>query len=151
MQNLFQNKAVGLHYQVADKLEVGIQLFGWEVKSLKAGRFNLSKAFVDYSPGEGLYLREATVSVWPGAIGVASQVNRPRKLLAHAREAAKMGMESKKPGFTLVPLSLYVNDRGIIKLQLALVKGKRKFEKRQVIKERDLKRELQQEMKQLQY
>lgn len=152
MQYLFQNKAVTVHYTIDDKLEVGMKLFGWEVKSLKHRRFNLTNAYIESSVEGELWLKNANISIWPGALGVeANQTLRPRKLLAHRKEAARIGGAAKRPGYTLVPLSMYVNDKGLVKLEIALVRGKKKYQKKEAIKRKDLRRQLEQEMKSLRY
>lgn len=149
MRQIYVNKRLGLDFEIVDRLEVGIQLFGWEVKSVKAGSLNMSGAYVDMGVDGGLYLKQARISSWKNGVKQSDDLqNRTRRLLAHAKEAARIGGLAKRPGFTLVPSSVYVNDKGLIKLEVALVRGRRKFEKKQKIKERDMRRQFDQDMKQ---
>lgn len=148
MRQIYINKKLNLDFQIVDKLEVGVQLLGWEVKSVKSGRLNMAGAYVDMGPDGGLHLKGVRISSWKSGVKQSDDLqNRTRRLLAHAREAAKIGGLAKQPGFTLVPSSLYINDKGLIKLEIALVKGRRKFEKKQKIKERDMNRQLDQDLK----
>lgn len=152
MQQIYLDKNIAFHFEVLDKLEVGVVLFGWEVKSLKSGRFNFKPAFVEFTPDQQLVLKGAQISAWKTAPGVSEEMQkRNRNLLAHHREALKIGLASKHPGYSLVPVEIYTTDKGLIKMVIALVKGKKRFEKKQVIKERDQRRAIEMDMKSLKY
>lgn len=152
VQQIYYDKNIAFHFEVLDKLEVGLVLFGWEAKSLKAGRFNFKPAFIDFTPDQQLVFKGAQISPWETAPRVGQDLQkRNRNVLAHRREALKIGLASKRPGYSLVPLEMFVTDKGLIKMIIALVKGKKRFEKKEVIKERDQKRQMEMDMKMLRY
>jgi SsrA-binding protein len=145
---LYTNKRGLRDYTVVDKLEVGLVLQGWEVKSIKDGRINMQGSYVYYNDKNQLVLTGVIVPSWSsGKDQTEAEQKRDRLLLAHRRETDKLVGLAKRPGYTLLPSELYVNDRGMIKLQLVVVKGKKKHEKRQKIKERDIERQMQRELK----
>lgn len=145
---LYVNKRARHDYTVTDTLEVGVELLGWEVKSLKAGRFSLQAAFIYYNAAGELILKGASIHPWAtGDDQPEALQTRDRRLLASRSQAAKWGGLAKQPGFTLIPLELYANERGWIKMTIALVKGKRQYDKRTAIKERDLKRRMREDVK----
>lgn len=142
-QILFNNKRAYHDFDVIEKLEAGIALQGWEVKSMKASNIGMQAAYVFYDPQGELLLRGMQISSWKNAEQQPLEMQkRDRKLLLHKREMLKVGDLAKRPGYTVVPLEGYINDKGLIKIVIAVVKGKRKFEKKQQIKERDIEREL---------
>lgn len=148
MRSIFSNKKAAFGYDILDKLEVGIVLRGWEVKSAKAGRFDVSGAFIHLNPEGELLLKGARIPKWDTGEKVTKDEQfRDRKLLARRTQSLKLGGLASRPGYTLIPLDGYVNDRGLIKLTIALVKGKKKFEKKQKIKERDLERQMRRDIK----
>jgi SsrA-binding protein len=133
---------------VISKLEAGIMLYGWEVKSMKAGNVNFRNAFITYTPQQELMLQGGLIASWKSAPPVSAEAEkRDRKLLVRKSEALKVGEYSKRPGHTLVPIDAYINDKGLIKLTIALVKGRRQFEKKQKIKERDMKRQIDKDLR----
>lgn len=151
MRQIYLDKRVKLNYQVLDELEVGIQLQGWEVKSLKSGKFNLTKAYIEIAPDGQMWLRGAHISAWQGRgeFHSESAEYKSHRLLARRAQIAKLLVKAKQPGHTLVPVQMYVNDAGLIKMQVALVKGIKKYEKKQKVKERDMRRQYDQEIKSL--
>lgn len=150
MKQIYYNKRAKLDYEVLDKLEVGMVLYGWEVKSIKAGHVNMTSAYVD-SPREGdLSLRGVSVSAWKsGEAQSEEHKKRDRRLLAHRNQAIKFAQMASRTGYTIIPLSLFVNDRGMIKLEIALAKGVKKYQKKQMLKERDMQRQIEGDMKHL--
>jgi SsrA-binding protein len=147
-KSIFSNRRAYFDYDVVDTLTVGIALYGWEVKSMKAGHLNFQDAYVQYDENGELILKSGLISAWKTAPLVSQDLQRrDRKLLAHKSEAVRIGELSRRPGYTMVVLSGSVSDKGIIKLELAVVKGKKKFQKKQKIKERDLDREMRQDLK----
>lgn len=145
---IYINKKAAYEYQVLDKLEVGIVLYGWEVKSIKAGRVNMNDSFVQFDYPSKLTLRNARIPTWSTSTFKGdSQEKRERVLLANSHEARKIGEAAKRPGYTIVPLRIYINDKGLIKLEIGLVRGQKKYNKKELIKQRDLDRDLQQQMK----
>ncbi len=147
---LFANKQAAFNYDIVEKLEVGIVLYGWEVKSLKAGRANLTDSYIKFTPNAELLLVNAKISTWKTApqLGLG-QEERERRLLARKSEAARIGGLAARAGYTSVCLSAYLNDKGMIKLEIAVVKGRKKYQKKQKLKEKDLERELDSEIKNL--
>ena len=139
-QRIAQNRKARRDYFLERPFEVGIQLTGTEVKSLRAGRANINDAYATERGGE-VFLINAHISQYDGAGTFNHDPMRPRKLLLHKREIRKLVGALRRGGVTLVPLTLYFNDRGIAKVALAMASGKRKYDKRAAEKERDWKRQ----------
>lgn len=135
-----QNRKARRDYHLERAFEAGIRLTGTEVKALRAGRANINDAYAAERGGE-VYLLNAHIARYDGSGAFNHDPLRPRKLLLHKREIAKLLGALRRGGATLVPLALYFNERGIAKLSLALAAGKRKYDKRAAEKERDWKRQ----------
>lgn len=135
-----QNRKARHDYIITDTLEAGIMLAGSEVKSLRAGKGNITEAYAGQSDGE-LYLFNAYIPEYQSKTFFTHETRRPRKLLVHRRERNKLLAAIGREGMTLVPLSIYFNDRGIAKVQLGLAKGKKAHDRREAEKERDWKRQ----------
>ncbi len=148
MKSLSSNKKAHFDYEVLDKIEAGISLFGWEVKSIKAGSMSLSSSFVIIRDGE-VYIIDSFVPSWKSAPKESKEVeNRKRKLLMTKSEIHSLEGKLKQTGFSAVPLEIYENEKGIIKVTVAVVRGKKRFDKRRKLKEKDLKRRVESERKQ---
>lgn len=131
-------------YHLLEKLEAGIHLTGPEVKSVKGGHISLEGAFVKIVGSEA-YLINAQIYPYPHARLENYDPRRTRKLLLHKKEI--IALKSKiQSGLTLVPLSCYTK-QGLVKLELALARGKKRYEKREALKKRDLERELEEELR----
>jgi SsrA-binding protein len=141
MKTIAQNKKAFHDYEILDKFEAGISLVGSEVKSIRAGRVSLKDSFVEVHDGEAFLLR-CHVSPYEQAGVFNHEPERKRKLLLHSREIHRLDQKVKERGFSIVPLHLFFNDKGRIKVEIALVRGKREYEKKQKLKERDMKREM---------
>ncbi|MGQ0676125.1 MAG: SsrA-binding protein SmpB [Rhodospirillales bacterium] len=141
-----QNRRARHDYSIGETLEAGIMLLGTEVKSLRQGKASLQDAFAQAKDGQ-LYLFNAFIPEYTAANRFNHEPKRPRRLLVHKRERDRLLMAVKRDGMTLVPLSMYFNDRGVAKVELALAKGKRKADKRQAIKARDWQRDKQRLMR----
>ncbi len=140
-----QNRRARYDYEVLDSFECGIALQGSEVKSLRAGRVNLADSFARIDRGE-LWLHGVHVPPYDFAHGIGGHdPERPRKLLAHRRQIDELTGKVQERSLTLIPLSLYFLD-GRVKVELALVKGRRTYDKRRVIAERDAQREAARDM-----
>ncbi len=114
---------------------------------MKAGSGNFRGAFVTYTARNELVLQGGTIPSWKSAPQVTMEdEKRDRKLLVGRSEALRIGEYSKRPGHTLIPLEGYINDKGLVKITIALVKGRRKFEKKQKLKERDMKRQMDRDL-----
>jgi SsrA-binding protein len=135
-----ENRKARFNYEIEEKLEAGIALKGSEVKSLRAGKANIAESYATEQGGE-LYLINAHIAEYAGAARDGHAPTRPRKLLLHAREIARLIGAVHREGMTLVPLKLYFNPRGIAKVELGLAKGKKLHDKRDTMKKRDWERQ----------
>ena len=137
-----QNKKARHDYHIEDTYEAGLVLMGTEVKSLRAGRASLSDGFVDIEDGEvwlhNVHIPEYTQGTWTN-----HSARRKRKLLLNRAEIEKLERKTSEKGFTIVPLSLYFKD-GRAKVEIALAKGKKSWDKRHSIAERQANREKEQ-------
>ena len=141
-----QNRKARHNYFIEETIEAGIMLTGTEVKSLRGGRANIGDAYASVKGGE-IFLMNAHISEYPGGNINNHAPLRPRKLLLHKREIVRLIGALQRDGMTLVPLSLYFNARGIAKASLGLAKGKRQYDKRATVKEREWKRDKARMMK----
>ncbi len=135
-----QNRKARHNYIIEDSLEAGLALMGTEVKSLREGRASIGEAYAAEEGGE-LFLLNAHIPEYPAASQFNHAPRRPRKLLVHRRERNRLLGQIQREGYTLVPLRLYFNPRGIAKIELGLARGKRKVDKRETEKKRDWQRE----------
>ena len=136
-----QNRKARHDYHIHDTWEAGIVLSGTEVKSLREGRANLTDAFATVDDGE-VWLRSAHIPEYSHGTWTNHTARRTRKLLLHRKEIDKIARELETKGSTLVPLSIYFND-GYAKVELAVATGKREYDKRQSIAQREADREAQ--------
>jgi SsrA-binding protein len=134
------NRRARFDYELLDTLEVGIQLTGTEVKSLRANKANIAESYVQVKDGE-LWLINANIPEYTLGNRFNHEPRRTRKLLAHGREIARLFQGTSRDGLTIVPLKIYFNERGRVKLEIALAKGKKKHDKRETSKERDWQRD----------
>jgi len=135
-----QNRKARHDYSINDTIEAGLQLMGSEVKSLRLGRCSINEAFAAERDGE-FWLLNAHFPEYDAANRFNHEPGRPRKLLLKKREAVKLINATQRDGVTVVPLSIYFNDRGRAKCELGVAKGRRQADKRAAIKERDWKRD----------
>jgi SsrA-binding protein len=140
-EDLVRNRKAFHNYQVLDTWEAGVALLGTEVKSLRGGRGNLQDAFVDSISGE-LWLKQANISPYEFGTYANHDPLRTRKLLLRQEEIRRIIAKSERKGLTVIPLAIYLNARGKIKVKIALAEGKSRADKREAIKERDAKREM---------
>jgi len=145
MKIIAQNKKAFHDYEVLDRFEAGIALAGSEVKSIRAGRISLKDSFAEVQNGEAFLLR-CHVSPYEQAGVFNHEPERKRKLLLHAREIHRLDQKVKERGFSIVPLQVFLTDKGLIKVEIALVRGKREYEKKQKLKERDIRREMDRDL-----
>jgi SsrA-binding protein len=135
-----ENRRARFDYYIEDVYEAGICLTGTEVKSLRFGEGSIAESYAEVKDGQ-VFLINSNVPEFSHGNRFNHEPKRPRKLLLHEREIAKMTGAVERKGMTLVPLSIYFNGRGRAKVELALAKGKNVADKRATIKERDWKRE----------
>lgn len=143
----FKNKKVFHDYTITDIIEVGIQLKGSEVKSIRAGRLNFKESFIRVIKNE-MFILNMHIS----HINTTNTTNRPeedrdRKLLLKRKEINKFYEKVTKDGYTIVPTKVYFNDKNMVKLNIGLGKGKKLHDKRQDLKEKDMKRQVEQQLK----
>lgn len=141
-----QNKRATFEYIILDTFVAGVQLTGSEVKSVRQGKANLADAFCIFKKEE-LFIRNLHISEYSHGSDQNHEPLRLRKLLLTKRELGRLAAKVKERGLTIVPLRMFFNERGKCKIEIALVKGKKAFDKRESIKERDTKREVQRIMR----
>ena len=140
-----QNKKAWHDYFIEDKLEAGVELFGTEVKSIRAGKCNLKDSYVEIRNGEA-FVQGMHISPYEQGNIFNKDPRRPRRLLAHKAEIRRLSQQIKLQGYTLIPLSLYFK-KGRVKLELGLCKGKKLYDKRASAAARDAKRDIDRAMK----
>ena len=142
---IIKNKKARFNYQILEKLETGIVLRGTEVKSLRAGKASLEEAFCRIRNGE-LFLIGCTIQLYEHGNLMNHEPTRTRKLLIHKRELKKLEVKVLQKGLTIVPTRIYFT-RGIAKVEIATARGKTTGDKREKMKERDINRDIQRQMK----
>ncbi len=144
MKVIAVNKSASFEYFIGDKYEAGIVLEGAEVKSLRAGHASLGESFCEIRGGE-VILKNMHIALYDKSGAFSTRDSRKdRKLLLHRMEISKIVGKVNERGYTLVPLKLYFKD-ALVKVEIALCKGKHTYDKKQVLKERDLKRAMDRE------
>jgi SsrA-binding protein len=136
-----KNRKAFFDFEIENTLEAGMCLLGSEVKSLRNGRANLSDAYAKFRKGE-LWLVDAHITAYDQAGRDSHAPLRDRKLLLHARELKKLVGKVTERGYSLIPLKLYFKN-GLVKVELALARGKKTYDKRESIKKKDQRRELE--------
>jgi SsrA-binding protein len=140
------NKKARHDYFIDEVYETGIVLTGTEIKSIRQGRINLKESFAKIENGE-IFVYQMHISPYEQGNRYNVDPVRPRKLLLHKQEIRKLIGYTTQKGMTLVPLSVYINERGKAKMELAVARGKKLYDKREDIAKRDSERRMQQEMK----
>ena len=135
-----ENRRARYEYSIDEVFEAGIALTGTEVKSLRFGEGSIAEAYAEVKDDQ-LWLVNANIPEFSHGNRFNHEPKRPRKLLMHQREINRLGGAITRQGMTLIPLSIYFNDRGRAKVELALAKGKKLHDKREAEKEKDWKRE----------
>lgn len=133
-------------YAIQEKLEAGIVLKGTEVKSLREGRVNLRDSYASVDHGQ-VVLHHCHISPYSHGNIMNHDPLRPRKLLLHRREISKLLGKTQQKGLTLIPLRIYFSSRGQAKVEIALAKGKKQYDRREAIKAREAGREVERAMK----
>ena len=145
MEFIAKNRKAYFQYEILEKIEAGIVLTGTEVKSVRNRDVSINESFAHLNNGE-IFVYEMHVGQYKQGNRQNHEPKRVRKLLLHKREIAKIAGKIKQKGYTMIPLSIYFKD-GIVKVELALVRGKSKIDKREDIKKRDIDREIQRAMR----
>jgi SsrA-binding protein len=133
------NKKARFEYNLFDSFIAGISLRGTEIKSLRDGKVSLSDAYCTIINSE-IFVKNMDIAEYSHGNIHNHDPKRTRKLLLNSREIRKLDTRVKEKGFTIVPLRIFINDRGFAKLEVALAKGKKIYDKRETIKDRDMKR-----------
>jgi len=146
MANYAENRKARFNYEILEKYETGIELLGTEVKSVRAGQMSLEGAFVIARGGEAFLINANIPPYQPKNSPKDYDPLKNRKLLLTKKEIAELAGSEKNKSLTIVPISVYNKNRKI-KVEIALVKGKKKFDKRETIKKRDTDREIRRDFK----
>jgi len=136
-----RNKQASFQYELLDKYVAGIQLMGTEIKSIREGKVNLQDGYCYFNNGE-CFVKGINITAYAQGTHYNHEAARERKLLLKKPELKKLESKVEEKGLTLVPTRLFINERGLAKLEIALGKGKKLHDKRESIKDRDIKREL---------
>jgi len=138
----FENRKGRRLYHIEDEIEVGIALVGSEVKAIRLGRVDMTGAYAIIEKGD-VILKEMFIGHYEATGNFAHETRRPRRLLLHKEEIKKLKGKVNEKGYTLIPLKLYFNKKGLAKVLLGIARGKRKIERREDEKERDEEREIE--------
>ena len=145
-KNISENRKARHRYEISEQLECGIMLMGSEVKSLRDGKLSLDESYVRINKGE-LWLVGADIPEYKQATIWNHDPKRSRKLLVHAAQLQKLGVRANEKGLTIVPLRVFFNPRGIVKVLIGVGRGKKLHDKRSTLKEREMKRQIDRAMK----
>ncbi|PAU69990.1 single-stranded DNA-binding protein [Bifidobacterium italicum] len=138
-----RNKRARHDYEIEDRYEAGVALTGTEVKSLREGRASLAEAFISIDKRGEIWLEGANIPEYLNGTWNNHAPKRKRKLLLHASQIEKLGRQIQAKGYTIVPLSIYFNKDGRAKIEIALARGKKEYDKRQALREEQDKRDAQ--------
>jgi len=136
-----RNRQAGFEYELLDKYTAGMVLMGTEIKSIREGKVNLQDGYCYLNNGE-LFVKGINITPYAEGTHYNHEATRERKLLLKRSEIKKLESKAEEKGYTLVPTRLFINERGLAKLEIAVARGKKLHDKRDSIKERDAKREL---------
>ncbi len=137
-----RNKKASFEYYLTDEFTAGIILSGTEIKSVREGKANLTDAYCAFE-GDELFVKNLHISEYKFGTYANHEPKRDRKLLLNRRELRKLLTKTKEKGFTIVPTLLFINDKGLAKLNISIAKGKKSYDKRESLKTKDTKREIE--------
>jgi SsrA-binding protein len=141
-----KNKRASFEYHLLERYVAGIALLGTEIKSIREGKANINDSFCSFLD-DGLYIRNMHIAEYSFGSFYNHEAKRDRKLLLTKKELKKLKVKGEEKGFTIIPLRMFMSERGFAKVEIALAQGKKDFDKRETIKERDSKRELDRAMR----
>lgn len=141
-----RNKRASFEFEFIDTFTAGIQLFGTEIKSIRAGKASLVDSFCYFNRNE-LYVKGMHISEYKFGSYYNHEEKRERKLLLNRKELDKLDRKTKESGLTIVPIKIFLNQKGFAKMEIALCKGKKHYDKRESLKQKDHKREIDRMMK----
>ncbi|MBO4734809.1 MAG: SsrA-binding protein SmpB [Paludibacteraceae bacterium] len=144
---LIKNKRATFDYELVDKFTAGIVLVGTEIKSIRLGKASLVDTFCFFAGNNELWVKNMNISEYSFGSYNNHLPRRDRKLLLNRKELIKLQREVKDNGMTIVPTKLFINEKGLCKLEIALARGKKEYDKRESIKEKDAKRDIDRYMK----
>lgn len=136
-----KNKRARHEYFLEDFLTAGIVLTGTEIKSIREGKASITDAYCNFESDE-LFVKEMHIAEYTHGSYNNHEAKRDRKLLLQHRELKKLRTKTKEKGFTIIPTMLFINDKGLAKLEIALAKGKHFYDKRETLKQKDTQREM---------
>lgn len=142
-----QNKKARFQYELLDKYTAGIVLTGTEIKSIRDSKASIAESFCEFNEQGELFVINMTIEEYLYGTYYNHKPKAERKLLLNKRELKKLHKEVQNTGLTIVPLRLFINEKGLAKMDIALAKGKKLYDKRETIKDRDNKRNLDRIMK----
>jgi SsrA-binding protein len=137
-----KNKRAKFDYEILDKYTAGIVLSGTEIKSLRLGKASLSQSFCEFNDKNELFVINMQIDEYTHGSHYNHSPKAERKLLLNKRELKKLQKEVATSGLTIVPINLFINDRGLAKMNIGLARGKKEYDKRETIKDRENKRSL---------
>lgn len=146
MKIIAKNKKAFFNYEILGSYEAGISLLGSEVKSIREGKISLKESYAEIKGGE-VFLVNCHISPYEAANRFNHEPMRKRKLLLHRQEIKRLTGKIKEKGLTLIPTKVMINDKGKVKVEVSLARGKRIYQKREAIKEKDREREMRAELK----
>ena len=137
-----KNRKAGFNYELLTKYTAGIVLYGTEIKSIREGKAGLVDAYCAFDKGE-LWIINMHIAAFRLGNFYNHESNRTRKLLLTKRELKKIERQTKETGYTIVPTMLYINEKGLAKIDIYVARGKKQYDKRQSLKDKDTKREME--------
>jgi SsrA-binding protein len=141
-----RNKRAYFEYHILEKFTAGLQLLGTEIKSIREGKADINDAFCAFL-GNNLYVRNMQIAEYSHGSFYNHEAKRDRALLLHKKELAKLKTKIEEKGFTIIPLQIFTGERGFAKLEIGLAQGKKLYDKRETLKDRDAKMEMDRAMK----
>ncbi|MDO9153596.1 MAG: SsrA-binding protein SmpB [Paludibacter sp.] len=144
---LIKNKRATFDYEILERFTAGIQLYGTEIKSIRDGKAGLNDTYCTFS-GNELWIKNMHIASYFFGTYNNHDVRRDRKLLLTKKELKKLLRNTKETGFTIIPTKLFINEKGLAKLEIGLARGKKTYDKRQSLKEKEDKRSIDRVMKQ---
>ncbi len=141
-----KNRKVTFEYELIEKFVAGIKLTGTEIKSIRGGKVNLTESYCQFYGGE-LFVKNMHISEYDFGSSNNHEALRDRKLLLNRKELTKLEKKVKESGLTIVCVKLFINDRGLAKLEIALARGKKTYDKRESLKLKDSKRDMDRAMR----
>lgn len=141
-----RNKKAYFEYHILEKYDAGIKLLGTEIKSIREGKANINDAFCSFL-SDGLYVRNMHIAEYSHGSFYNHESKRDRPLLLKKKELTKLKTKVEEKGLTIIPLKIFINERGFAKLEIGLAQGKKTYDKRETMKDRDAKVEIGRVMK----